>query len=80
LCEYKASQGNPSPLFASLHYLTIEGDFGLSVLSGWRVIGAMGRWEWVGLSWEWYLGGGMGVKPWGRGCLVLAGTMVGCRV
>ncbi|GKF87409.1 hypothetical protein Tco_0258286, partial [Tanacetum coccineum] len=49
------------------------GCFGLSVLSGWRVIGAMGRWELVRVSWEGYLGGGMGVKPWERACLGFGG-------
>ncbi|GJR82762.1 hypothetical protein Tco_0153547 [Tanacetum coccineum] len=30
----------------------------------------MGRWEWVGLSWWWYLGGGLGLETVGNGCLV----------
>ncbi|GJU52829.1 hypothetical protein Tco_1226543, partial [Tanacetum coccineum] len=64
-----SNPSNPSLLFVLSSSQPLKGCFGLSVLSGWRVIGAMGRWEWVRVSWEWYLGGGLGLKPWGRGGL-----------
>ncbi|GKA80005.1 hypothetical protein Tco_0786601 [Tanacetum coccineum] len=64
---------NPSPSLWLLFISPLMGCFGLSVLSGWRVIGAMGRWELVRVSWEGYLGGGMGVKPWERACLGFGG-------
>ncbi|GJS06301.1 hypothetical protein Tco_0168914 [Tanacetum coccineum] len=48
------SPSNPSPLFASLHYLTIEVDFGLCEIQVGRGLGARvsGEGKVEGLSWK----------------------------
>ncbi|GKE67761.1 cycloartenol synthase, partial [Tanacetum coccineum] len=46
-CESTIPPSNPSPSLWLLFISPLMGCFGLSVLSGERDIGAMGRWEWV---------------------------------
>ncbi|GJV32895.1 hypothetical protein Tco_1393295 [Tanacetum coccineum] len=63
---------NPSPPLAFHHSQPWMGCFGLCDCARGEVIGAMGCGKWVWVSCEWYLGGGLGLKPWGRGGMVLA--------
>ncbi|GKF74026.1 hypothetical protein Tco_0220358, partial [Tanacetum coccineum] len=51
----------------------IDGVFGLSDCARGEVIGAMGRWELVRVSWEGTWDSGLEVKTGGEGGKVLAG-------
>ncbi|GKD60022.1 hypothetical protein Tco_1297531 [Tanacetum coccineum] len=67
------SPSNPSLLFVLTSSQPLKGFVGLSVLPGERVIGVLGRWEWVGGCRKVYWRGGLGEKQWEMGCLVLGG-------
>ncbi|GKD46931.1 hypothetical protein Tco_1271576 [Tanacetum coccineum] len=71
---------NPSPSLALNTISPLKGCFGLSDLPGWRVIGAMGRWEVVGVSWESTWEVVLQVKTVGRGWYGMAGRVVRVRL
>ncbi|GJW73845.1 hypothetical protein Tco_0133215 [Tanacetum coccineum] len=77
------SPSNPSPLFASLHYLTIEVDFGLCEIQVGRGLGARvsGEGKVEGLSWkrESVLESGIARKRGGEVVWVLAPSGLGYR-
>ncbi|GKA39675.1 hypothetical protein Tco_0732226, partial [Tanacetum coccineum] len=80
----QSPQGNPS-LSLALHISQpLMGIVGLSDIQVGRVIGVMGRWEMVWVSWEGTWDSGLELETVGRGGLGLAGRWlqyrVGCRV
>ncbi|GKB37825.1 hypothetical protein Tco_0882767 [Tanacetum coccineum] len=68
---------NPSPLLALHHSQPWMGCFGLCDCARGEVIGAMGRWELVRVSWEGTWDSGLDLETVGRAGLVLAGTGIG---
>ncbi|GJZ94341.1 hypothetical protein Tco_0666544 [Tanacetum coccineum] len=55
---------NPSPPLAFLTISPLKGVLGLCDLPGKGFVGVLGRWEWVGVSWEVLWGSGLELKPW----------------
>ncbi|GJT96164.1 hypothetical protein Tco_1091682 [Tanacetum coccineum] len=68
-------QGNPSPPLCLDFISPLKGFVGLSVLPGERVIGALGWWGKVKVSWDGTLDSGKARKTMGEGCNGLAGRV-----
>ncbi|GJX49738.1 hypothetical protein Tco_0276583 [Tanacetum coccineum] len=73
-------QGNPSPPLCLDFISPLKGFVGLSVLPGERVIGALGWWGKVKVSWDGTLDSGKARKTMGEGCNGLAGRWLWYQV